>query len=266
MKKLSRLSFATLALGALCVASPFAQAQNQAQPGALGNPQDPTNPSYGTSPNGAGGGMSGTMGTTGGASAANDAGAPYGTMQTLPSEPTGSGYTGKSRYSWIPYTTAGFVGVSIGNGALDDVPCVASRSCDDPGGAVSVYTGGMFTPYIGLQLGYFRLNDFDRNGGKFKISGANISLVGIAPLGTNFSLVGRLGGTYGWTEVTAGAGVVTVTGKEEEFVPAYGVGVSWDFHPNWSATLDWDRHHLKFAGVDEKKKTDIATIGLKYRF
>ncbi|MGC4061511.1 MAG: hypothetical protein QM749_11985 [Aquabacterium sp.] len=45
----------------------------------------------------------------------------------------------------------------------------------------------------------------------------------------------------------------------------YGAGLSWDFTRNWSATLDWDRHHLKYAG-DQKENTDVATIGLKYRF
>lgn len=237
MNKLSRISLATMT----CCALSLAMAQAQAQSGRLDTQLSPQ------------------PATTSGAS-----GSTYDTAG-LPTEPTGAGYAGNSRYSWIPYTTSGYIGVSVGNGSLN-TRCVPGATCEDPDGAVHVYTGGMFTPYIGMQLGYFRLGDTDRNGGTTKVSGANISLVGVAPLAPNFSLVGRLGGTYGWTEVSAGVAGITVTGEEEEFVPAYGVGVSWDFHPNWSATLDWDRHHLKFAGDDQKKKTDIATIGIKYRF
>lgn len=239
MKKLSRISFAAMSCCVLGLATGFAHAQSQPPSGGLDTSLS-TQPSASTSASGA-------------------------SYTPLPTEPTGAGYAGQSRYSWIPYTTAGYIGLSVGNGSLD-TRCIPGTSCDDPRGAVNLYTGGMFTPYFGVQLGYFRLGDADRNGGKTKVSGANISLVGLVPLAPNFSLVGRAGGTYGWTEVSAGVGGVTLaTGKEEAFVPAYGAGISWDFHPNWSATLDWDRHHLKYAG-DDRKNTDIATVGLKYRF
>ena len=182
-------------------------------------------------------------------------------------EPTAPGYTSNtygSRESWIPYTTSGYVGLSFGNGHINQ-DCVNGQSCDDPTGAVHVFTGGMFNPYFGVQLGYFRLGDSDRNGGTTKISGVNLVLTGVAPLGYNFSLVGRVGGTYGWTEETVGAGVIAPSGKENGFGAAYGVGLGWDFSRNWSATLDWDRHHLKYAN-NEHDNTDIVTVGFKYRF
>ena len=207
-----------------------------------------------------------TMGTTGAASG-DGAASRYSTdLSTLPSEPTaagpGAGYD--SSYSWLPYTTSGYVGLAIGTGDIDS-SCAAGTKCEDPDGAVHIFTGGMFNPNFGLQLGYFRLNDADRNGGKTKISGVNLVLTGVAPLTNTFSLVGRVGGTYGWTDVSAAPGVVTATGDETGFGASYGVGVAWDFNRNWSVTLDWDRHHLKFPG-DDKKNTDIATIGFKYRF
>lgn len=189
-------------------------------------------------------------------------------MTPLPTEPTAAGYgsssAGQTRESWLPYTTAGYIGLSLGNGKLDS-NCVAGQACDDPSGAVHLYTGGMFTPFLGIQLGYFRLGDTDRNGGTIKISGANLVLTGVAPLAPTFSLVGRVGGTYGWTETSVGVGVPAAAGDRTGFGASYGAGLSWDFTRNWSATLDWDRHHLKFAG-DERKKLDVATIGLKYRF
>lgn len=269
MNKFSRISLAAMTCGALCLAYAQAHAQSTGVTGVTGVggtsvQADPSNnaPATGTS----GGGMSNSLGGSGSPSggSAYPSGSSYSTgsaLEPLPTEPTAAGYT-SARYSWIPYTTAGYVGLSIGNGSLK-TPCVANQVCDDPDGAVNIYTGGMFTPYFGLQLGYFRLGDADRNGGTTKVSGANISLVGVIPMGTSFSLVGRVGGTYAWTDVEAPIGV---SGEEEEFGAAYGVGVSWDFHNNWSATLDWDRHHMKFAGIDGRKKTEIATIGIKYRF
>jgi OOP family OmpA-OmpF porin len=264
MKQYSRISLAAMTCGAL-----LASAQVHAQSSGLDTPRNPTSPVYGvdagTGAAGASGGMSNSMGGTNSAAPDSYSNSSSNNLQPLPTEPTGSGYNSTgSRYSWIPYTTSGYIGLGLGNGKID-VDCVPGLSCEDPEGAVSIYTGGMFNPYFGLQLGYFRLDDTERNGGKTKISGVNIGLVGVAPLGTQFSLVGRVGGTYGWTEVTVGTGVLSVTGEEKGFVPSFGAGLSWDFSRNISATIDWDRHNLKYPGGD-KRNTDIATIGLKYRF
>jgi len=175
-----------------------------------------------------------------------------------------SSQSSSNAYSWLPYTTSGYVGLAVGNGKLD-TNCLPGLSCDDPTGAVHVFTGGMFTPYVGLQLGYFRLGDADRNGGTTKVSGVNLVLTGVAPVATNFSLVGRIGTTYGWTDTSVGFAVPAAAGSRNGFGASYGAGVSWDVTRNWSATLDWDRHNLKYAG-DERKNTDIATVGFKYRF
>jgi hypothetical protein len=192
-----------------------------------------------------------------------------GDQMPLPTEPTAAGAAGYGGYdpareSWIPYTSSGYIGISGGKPDLK-TDCVAGQNCEDPDSAWSVYLGGQFNPYLGLQLGYLQLQDADRNGGDTKVRGVNISLTGAVPLGSNFSLNGRLGGTYGWTKTSVGAGVPAASGSEEGFGVAYGVGASWDFDRHWSVTLDWDRHRLKYAG-DQKKDTDIASIGLRYRF
>lgn len=235
MKMFSHLSFVSLACVALSVAPTHALAQTSSYPNA-------------------------DTSMTGGAN---------NTPQPLPTEPTSAGYmsnsgAGHSSTSWLPYTTSGYVGLSLGNAKLD-TDCVAGFSCDDPKGAFQVYTGGMMSPYFGVQLGYLQVDDTDRNGGTTKVSGANIVLLGVAPLGPTFSLLGRVGGTYGWTKTSVGALVPAPSGNRNGFGPSFGAGVSWDFDRNWSLTADWDRHHLKFAG-DEKRNVDVATLGIKYRF
>lgn len=191
----------------------------------------------------------------------------------LPSEPTAAGPMSSNanygaydanRMSWIPYTSSGYIGISGGKPDIN-TDCVAGQSCDDPDSAWSVYLGGQFNPYLGLQLGYLQLEDADRNGGETKARGVNIVLTGAWPLASHFSLNGRVGGTYGWTETSVGAGVAAPSGDEEGFGASYGVGASWDFDRNWSVTLDWDRHRLKYAGGD-RRDTDVASVGLRYRF
>ncbi len=169
-----------------------------------------------------------------------------------------------NRESWLPYTTSGYVGISGGNAEIDG-PCVAGQVCEDPDSAFQVYIGGKFSPYFGIQLGYLQLADAERNGGKTEVKGLNLVLTGTIPLGTSFSVNGRAGGTYGWTKTSVGTGVLAASGDEDGFGPSYGVGVSWDFNRNWSLSLDWDRHQLKYIG-GAKNDTDITALGIKYRF
>ncbi|MGE5450689.1 MAG: outer membrane beta-barrel protein [Acidobacteriota bacterium] len=261
MKTSTRLSSQVIGFAALALACAHAQAYDVGNSGTTPSTPADSSTTMGTSTTT----PSSSTGTTSGASTGMGSNSSYGSMQNLPTEPTAAGYsTTTSRDSWLPYTTSGYVGLSLGNGRLDTA-CVAGQDCSDPGGALHVYTGGMFTPYVGMQLGYFRLGAADRNGGETKVSGVNLVLTGVAPLGSMFSLTGRVGGTYGWTDTSVGTGVVAPSGKENGFGASYGAGLSWDFDRNWSATLDWDRHHLKYAG-DEKRNTDVATIGFKYRF
>lgn len=181
-----------------------------------------------------------------------------------PSTSYGATSSDSNRYSWIPYTTSGYFGIS-GNRAKLNTDCIVGENCNDPKTGVSVYTGGMFSPYFGLELGYFHLGDADRNGGTTKVQGADLELTGLLPLGNNFSLLGRAGGVYGWTDTSADPSVAIDTGKAKGFGWTAGAGLSWDFNRSWSLVAGWDRYRLKYAG-DVKRNTDVTSLGLRYRF
>ncbi len=193
-----------------------------------------------------------------------------GAQPVLPEDPPAAGYGGQGpaasdlRYSWLPYTTSGYVGISVGKGELH-TSCVAGLSCEDPDTSGKVYTGGMFNPYLGIELGYIQWGDAEHNGGKQKARGVNAMLTGFVPLGPMFTLVGKVGTTYGWTKSAPAVGVVAPAGSADAFALAYGAGVSFDFTRNWSVTLDWERHKLKFQN-EGRKDVDLATLGVKYRF
>ncbi len=175
-----------------------------------------------------------------------------------------SAYYDSNRYSWMPFTTSGYVGFGLGNGKLNTT-CVAGLECADPDGAFHIYTGGMFSQWAGIELGYTQLDGADRNGGTTKVKGLSLLLTAGVPLGDYFDAHIKAGGTYGWTKVTAAAGVPIATGSENGFGWSYGAGLAWNFSRNWGLTVDWDRHHLKFVG-DDKQDVDVATLGLRYRF
>lgn len=170
---------------------------------------------------------------------------------------------GEGNFSVIPYTSHGYVGINVGK-ADYDLGCVGGFSCSDNSNAFHLYTGGMFNRYFGAELGYVNLGDMERGGGKSKAQGINLSLVGRLPLGV-VHLFGKVGTTYGRTEVTASPLSGLATGKASGWEPSVGAGVGFDLSPRSSIVLEWNRHQMRFVGVG-KQDVDTTSIGYMHRF
>ena len=115
-----------------------------------------------------------------------------------------------------------------------------------------------------MELGYLHAGRAGRLYGNTRAQGLNLSLVGRAPLGESFDVFGKLGTTYGWTRTTGSPGLGVATGKEDGFGLAYGAGLRWNFAPQWSAVLEWERHRMRFA--DGRADVDLTTLGVQYRY
>lgn len=131
--------------------------------------------------------------------------------------------------------------------------------------AYNVYAGSYFNRNFGFEFGYTDFGSVSRAGGKTKADGINLSLVGRLPLSDSFNLLGKLGTTYGRTEVSSAAGSGVTAGSENEFGWSYGVGAEYSFNPQWSAVLQYDEHELKFAGGG-RDRISATSLGLRYRF
>jgi OmpA-OmpF porin, OOP family len=170
-----------------------------------------------------------------------------------------------SRKSWLPYTNNGYIGLNIGRSRYDTRCGNAPFSCDDDATSASLVVGGMLNRNFGLELGYLHLGDTDRAGGTTRAQGLNASVVGRVPVGSMFSLFGKLGTTYGRTRTDARPGSGIAGGKDSGWGPAYGLGASVDFSNNVSAVLEWQRHRFHFAG-DERAYIRTTSLGVRYRF
>lgn len=171
--------------------------------------------------------------------------------------------------SWLPYTTSGYVGIALGQGRYEDGACVAGFGCDKRSEwAGKIYTGGQVNPWLGAEIGYVHFGRVDRNGGDVRAQGVAIDLVGRLPLAERFSLSAKIGGTYGWTDSSASALAAAAgapDGDENGFGWNAGVGAAFHLDRNWSLTLEWERHRLKFAD-DDRRDVDLASFGVAYRF
>lgn len=131
--------------------------------------------------------------------------------------------------------------------------------------AYNIYAGSYFNNNFGFEIGYTDFGKINRAGGSTKADGINLSLVGRAPMSGAFNLLGKVGTTYGRTEVSSAAGSGVAAGSESDFGWSYGVGAEYVFNPQLSAVLQYDEHNLKFAGGD-RNRISATTLGLRYRY
>ena len=161
----------------------------------------------------------------------------------------GSGYLGLN---------AGKSNFSVGNGT-------GFFTSDNKDTTYGVYGGSYFTPYFGAELGYTNFGKVNRAGGSTKAEGINVSLIGRLPLSPQFNLLGKLGTTYGRTDVSSAFGSGVVAGKETGFDVSYGIGAEYAFTPAVSGVLQYDEHKMKFAGGDNNR-VGAATAGIRFKF
>lgn len=177
-------------------------------------------------------------------------------------------YDNEQRYSWLPFTSHGYVGGSIGQATYDDLTCVGGSSCDDEDIGFKIFTGGRIKNILGIELGYINLGEVDVNGGSAKAQGIDLSVVGNLPIGSSqFSVFGKIGTTYGWTKTNPGAQAAVLgapSGKERGFGWNYGVGVNYDLNRNWAIRGEWERRRFEF--VDNDKDIDLLSVGFNYKF
>jgi OmpA-OmpF porin, OOP family len=147
-------------------------------------------------------------------------------------------------------------GLGNGNGAFGS---------DNKDTAYSIYGGSYFNNNFGLELGYTDFGRINRAGGNTKAEGISLSVVGKLPLSPSFNLLGRLGTTYGRTNVNAAAGSGVTGGSESGFGVNYGLGVEYAFTPQWSAVLQYDEHDLKYANQG-RESLGVTSVGVRYRF
>lgn len=124
------------------------------------------------------------------------------------------------------------------------------------------YVGYKFNPYLGLQVGYDRLGEFDIEGTSEEadVSGWNLSAVGSWPIPPNPNVVlfGKVG-AYAWTVDTdiADAALTDDDGTDLTF----GVGAMYRLPNDIGLRAEWDR----YQDVSETD-VDFLSAGLSFGF
>ena len=190
---------------------------------------------------------------------------PVRVAQATSSSSSRGDYARDDAYSLLPYTRRGYVGINLGQADFKTSCGTGLYGCDNPKTGVSLYTGGLFNDWVGMEIGYMNTGKADRAGGSTRAEGINVSAVLRAPLG-QFNVFAKGGAMYGQTKVSSNLLSGVPEGKRRGWGPVYGGGVGFDFTPTSGLVLEWSRAEMKFPGGDGRQNVDTTSLGYVHRF
>ena len=132
--------------------------------------------------------------------------------------------------------------------------------------AYGIAMGNYFAGHnYGVEVGYADLGSVNRYGGSTKVDGINLSLIGRLPISASFNLLGKVGTTYSRTDVSTNAANSNLAGSERGFDWSYGVGAEYRLTPQWSATLQYAEHFVKYPATGNERVSS-TTLGARFYF
>jgi OmpA-OmpF porin, OOP family len=164
-------------------------------------------------------------------------------------------------------TYKGYIGLNAGQTDYRLSNGLGLFSSDNRANSYSLTGGAYFTNNLGVELGYTDFGTINRAGGTSRADAFSVSLVGKLPLAPSFNLLGKVGTSYGRTEVSAAPGSGVTPGSDSGFGLLVGVGAEYMFTPNWSVLLQYDAHDLRFiGGSSDRERVGVASLGVRYSF
>ena len=175
-------------------------------------------------------------------------------------------------FAATPAMAGGFVRGEVGKADVDiDVDGLGSDSDDDT--AYSIRGGYFFNKNFAVEGFYSSFYDKsvevdDGSGGTIdvdgKLSGFGLGIVGKTDIGgdqNGFFVMGRAGVMRGKLELSAtGLGSADDTSTK----PYFGVGLGYDFSPQFGVSLNLDQH--KGSGEDVSITARTLSLGVEARF
>jgi OmpA-OmpF porin, OOP family len=163
---------------------------------------------------------------------------------------------------WLPGGRS-YLGLNLS--PSQSVACSSiTLTCGNAQPTTRFYTGTMFGNFWGTELAFSNASRLGRMAGDAPAQGLTLSLLGRTQLLPSVGLYGKLGTTYGRGEPSALTAARVASGNRG-FGLSFGAGLSFDFTPRLSATLQWDSTDaaVTSSGRDPVRST---SLGLKYSY
>jgi OOP family OmpA-OmpF porin len=171
--------------------------------------------------------------------------------------------------SVVPAFTPGTSYIALNAGTADlsrPITAFGLFGGEQQGQAYGVAVGNYFagTNY-GVELGYADFGSVNRYGGSTKIDGITLSVLGRMPVSSNFNLLGKLGTTYGRTDVSTDTANSNMAGTERAFDWSYGIGGELVISPQWGLTLQYAEHFVKYPATGNERISS-TTLGARFYY
>ena len=157
----------------------------------------------------------------------------------------------------------------------------AGTHADERDTAYRAFVGYRLHRYFAAEIGYTDLGSFTLTSNvapsgqlnsRTRISGAELSILGLLPIGERFTAFARAGVLDAHVRTSyGGSGSVVlfdnVDSSSHKSAAVYGIGGWFDVLPRWSVRAEWTtyrRIHDELAGND--LRPDAWMIGASYRF
>jgi len=163
---------------------------------------------------------------------------------------------------WLPGGRS-YLGLNVGRSRT--AACSSTDlTCENAQPPAQFYTGTMLGNFWGVELAYSNAARLSRAAGDAPAQGLTVSLLGKTQLMPSVGLYGKLGTTYGRGDPSALSAARLASG-DRGFGLSFGAGLSFNFSPRLSATLQWDSTEMPVisGGRDPVRST---SLGLKYRY
>lgn len=179
----------------------------------------------------------------------------------------------------------GFLSKGLTNAGATNLSSSSSVDNTDTGYKLGV--GYQFTPYVAVEGGYVDLGKtkYSYNAtaaqgtatasGEVKISGVNLSVVGILPVGADFNLFGKVGvlvgqakASYGGTVNAPGIGAwgAGTSGTKNQSAATYGIGASYNLTKEISLRAEYEWFDIKGIPATGDPDAKLFSLGVAYKF
>lgn len=146
----------------------------------------------------------------------------------------------------------------------------------DSATAYKLYGGYEFNRYFGVEGGYVNMGKtkfpFISSIGTPGISDVKtnafyVAATGIVPINEQFSVFGKLGMSRNSTKIRdVVASVVTSDYKQTRTTPLIGIGAAYQFSKNLAAVVEYENYGKVVKDVGGNVKTNLFSVGLRYKF
>lgn len=148
-----------------------------------------------------------------------------------------------------------------------DTTGIPNPSVDDTDTGFRLGGGYMFHKNFGAEIAYVDLGKATVSSGgataEAKASGEVLAVVGVLPLGQQFSLLARVGFINATVKLSGPGGSVDSTDVKS----TYGIGAAFNFNPQLGVRVGFDRYSkLGDSNTTGESDVDMISLGVVYKF